>query len=372
MNRSTSFPGEAEASSRPARFKPGTDIPSAFVYRFFETVVDRWWIKAADRAARDRVPVAPVERDLRVRVERVEQLTDDVRALSFVRTDGAPLSAWDPGAHVDLLLPSGRMRQYSLNGDPDDLGSYRIAVRRIDEGQGGGGGSVEVHSLQAGRELTLKGPRNAFPFIASPSGYVFVAGGIGITPILPMLRDAVRRRDPYVLVYTGRTRESMPFLDELRSLTGGHEVHVWPDDEHGVPDAASIIDLAPRGAALYACGPAPMIDAIRAAIPDPRIDTLHYERFSPPPVVGGKPFTVRLANRDTEVRVESDESALSAVRRVLPGQAYSCRQGFCGTCRVRVLAGRVEHRDHVLTESEREEHMILCVSRAEGTVSVEA
>ncbi|WNG88030.1 PDR/VanB family oxidoreductase [Mycobacterium sp. ITM-2016-00317] len=316
--------------------------------------------------------MAAVDRDLRVRVARVSEEANDVRAVWFTRTDNELFPAWDPGAHVDVVLPSGRTRQYSLNGDPDDLRTYRIAVRRIDETRGGGGGSAEVHALEVGQALTLKGPRNAFPFINSPHGYLFVAGGIGITPILPMLRDVARRGDPYVLIYTGRDRASMPFLDEIAEIAGHHDVHIWPDDEYGAPDAGKIIALAPTGAALYTCGPIPMIEAIRAQIPDPHIDTLHYERFSPPPVLGGEAFTVQLATSGVEVLVKSDESALTAIRRTKPGQAYSCQQGFCGTCKVRVLGGQVEHRDNVLTDDERADHMILCVSRAQGSIAIDA
>ncbi len=359
-------------TTAPVRYTPGLDIPDTPLLRLFETVAARWWTGAATRSARCRVPVDAIDRDLRVRISRIHQVGNDVRVLDLIRVDGESFPTWDPGAHVDVVLPSGRMRQYSLNGDPDNSSTYRIAVRRIDPERGGGGGSAEVHALEIGQTLTLKGPRNAFPFINSEPGYLFVAGGIGITPILPMLRDAARRGDPYEFVYTGRDRASMPFLDEIAGIVGDHEVHIWPDDEYGTPDAAKIIDLAPAGAALYTCGPAPMIEALRAQIPAPRIDFLQYERFSPPPVLGGEPFTVRLANSGAEVQVGSDESALAAIRRAKPGQAYSCQQGFCGTCKVRVLDGEVEHRDRVLTEGERGDHMIVCVSRGRGSVSIDA
>ena len=352
------------------------DIPDSRLYRSFETVVGGYWTKAAYRSWRRRKPLGRIDRDLRVRVSRGDDEGRDVRAIWFESEGGGDLPPWDPGAHVDVVLPSGRLRQYSLTSDPDDLSAYRIGVRRIDPSAGGGLGSVEAHHLEVGDELVLKGPRNAFPFVDSPAGYLFVAGGIGITPILPMLRDVVRRGVPYEFVYTGRSRETMPFLDELREIVGDHEIHVWPDDEidtaSGHPDVARIFALAPEGAALYCCGPMPMIDAIRAQIPDPQIDTLHYERFSPPPVLGGEPFRVRLEESDLEVEVGGSESALTAVRRVRPGQAYSCQQGFCGTCRVRVLEGEVEHRDHALADYEREGHMVLCVSRASGTVVIDA
>ncbi|MBO0842696.1 MAG: oxidoreductase [Nocardioides sp.] len=347
------------------------ELPDSRLYRVFEAIIGGYWTKAAYRSWRHRSPLGRVDRDLHVVLTGIDVEGSDVAAFWFEREDGEPLPPWDPGAHVDVLLPSGKLRQYSLNSDPEELSSYRISVRRIPPPVGGGG-SEEMHTLSVGDRLTLKGPRNAFPFVDSPDGYLFVAGGIGITPILPMLRDVVRRGEPYAFVYTGRSRETMPFLREIWEIVGDHEIHLWPDDEMGIPDAAKIIDLAPEGAALYCCGPMPMIDAIRSQIPDPQIDTLHYERFSPPPVLGGLPFTVRLEASGLSVDVAADESALTAVRRVRPGQAYSCQQGFCGTCRVRVLSGEVEHRDHALADYEREGNMILCVSRADGVVTIDA
>jgi len=347
-------------------------IPDNPTYRVLEALVQRW-VRVAERSGRHRPRATPVDRDLAVRVAAVEDVADGVRAISLVRRDGAALPPWDPGAHVDVLLPGGTMRQYSLNSDPDDLTSYRIGVRAIPRELGGAGGSLAMHALRAGDELVLKGPRNAFPFIDSPAGYLFVAGGIGITPILPMLRDAVRSGLPWAFVYTGRTRASMPFLEELAEITAGHDdrVHLWPDDEYGVPDAGRILAVAPAGAALYCCGPIPMIETIRAAVPADNIDTLHYERFTPPPVVGGRPFAVRLDRTGDLVEVGAQTSALAAIREVRPRVAYSCQQGFCGTCKVRVLSGEVEHRDRVLTPAERADHMMICVSRAAGEVVID-
>lgn len=311
----------------------------------------------------------PVDRRLRMRVADVRTEAEGVLALRLEPVEQAWVPPWQPGAHVDVLLPSGRLRQYSLTGDPADTTSYRIAVRHIPDG---GGGSAELHALRVGAELVLRGPRNAFPFIAA-GRYLFVAGGIGITPIRPMLRDALERRAEWIFVYTGRTRASMPFLAELAELARVHpgRVHIWPDDEHGTPDAATIVALAPTGAALYTCGPPPMIDAIRAALPARNVSTLHYERFSAPPVVGGAPFEIVLARSGHVVRVAATQSALDAVRRVLPAVAYSCQQGFCGTCPARVLGGDVEHRDRCLTPDERETRMAICVSRASGRVTLD-
>ncbi|MBK1783411.1 PDR/VanB family oxidoreductase [Prauserella cavernicola] len=298
------------------------------------------------------------ELDLSIRDIRAE--AEDVVSVTLADPHGRRLPAWVPGAHLDVVLPSGRQRQYSLCGDVTDRAVYRIAVRRIRDGHGG---SAEVHDgLRVGDALRVRGPRNAFPLIDAAS-YLFIAGGIGITPILPMVRECHRRGRPWRLVYLGRTRASMPFLAELGEFGGA--VDLRPDTETGPPRIAELLSLADPGAAVYLCGPPPLADGARGLLTeaDPSA-SLHTERFSPLPVAGGEPFRLRLARSGLTVDVAADETALAAVRRALPGVAYSCRQGFCGTCRTRVLSGEVEHRDRTLTESEREDSVLLCVSRA--------
>ena len=330
------------------------------------TVIVAAYEKVSGVSGRLRPEIRPVDRRLRVRVDERRGEGDDVVSLHVTPVTGAPLPAWHPGAHVDVELPSGRLRQYSLCGDPADPDRYRIAVRRIADG---GGGSIEMHALRAGDEVTLRGPRQAFPLITADR-YLFVAGGIGITPILPMVRAAARRGAEWQLVYTGRTRASMPFLAELAGL-GPERVHIRPDDEAGAPTGEDLIARAPYGAALYACGPPPMIDALRAVPRSGRISSLHHERFSPPPVVGGRPFQAVLARSGHVVAVGADETALTAIRRVRPDIAYSCQQGFCGTCPVALLGGEVEHRDRCLTDGQRTTRMAICVSRASGQVTLD-
>lgn len=304
-------------------------------------------------------PVRRTGFDLPMLVERIEEEAEDVRSLTLRHPNGSELPAWQPGAHLDLFLPSGRQRQYSLNGDPADRRHYRVSVRRIADG---GGGSREVHELKVGDRLRIRGPRNAFDYVVAPR-YLFVAGGIGITPILPMLRAARADRRFARLVYTGRSRATMPFLDELAAIEGA-DIAIRPDDECGPPDVAALVASAPRGTAIYVCGPPPMLAAAARAVgDDPRV-SLHTERFSPPPVLGGAEFTVTLARSGASVRVGAEESALAAIRRVQPGVAYSCQQGFCGSCKVGVLAGRVEHRDRTLSPVERDKAMLTCVSRS--------
>ena len=292
---------------------------------------------------------------------------EDVVQLTLASPDGTKLREWHPGAHIDLYLPSGRTRQYSLCGDPRQEREYRIAVRRIPEG---GGGSVEVHDLDVGQIVEISDPRNAFmmplPGSASRTEKLrFLAGGIGITPILPMARLAERLGLTWSLCYTGRHRDSLPFLDELAAF--GDKVRVRTDDEHGLPTAAELLEGVDERTAVYVCGPPPMIEVVRRTVPVGSGTELHVERFSPLPVVGGAPFELELARSKRVVGVGADQSALAALRAAQPNVGYSCQQGFCGTCVQRVLAGEVEHRDNTLTDRQRElGQMLVCVSRAKS------
>ncbi len=307
---------------------------------------------------------------------------ENVVALTFAAPDGGILARWHPGAHLDLLLPSGRMREYSLCGDPADRLTYRIAVRRIPDG---GGGSIEVHdALSVGDLVSIKGPRNAFPLAVPGHGsrarsIRFIAAGIGITPILPMLAAADRFGLDWSMIYTGRSADSIPFRDEVARY--GDKVTIRTDDADdtsggpvGLPTMEELLGpvdpetgSAPAGLAVYCCGPVPMPERLRRHLSDRPDIELHYERFSPPPVENGFPFTVTLASTGQQVEVAADETALAAIRKVLPSVPYSCQQGFCGTCKVRTLSGDIDHRDNILTEPERAAGTFLtCVSRADG------
>lgn len=313
-------------------------------------------------ASLHRRPVRQVEREMVLTVHHTQIEAMGVRSFRLVSAAGTPLPRWQPGAHLDVLLPSGRRRQYSLCGDPADRSSYRIAVRLIADG---GGGSRELHeSVGVGCVVRASAPRNAFPFVPA-SHYVFLAGGIGITPILPMVKHAAAQGTPWQLVYTGRCRESMPFLDELSELDPAR-VLLRPYDQHGFPSGEQLLAHAPPGATVYCCGPAAMIENVRRAFPASAASAFHVERFTAPPILGGQAFEVRLARSNRVVGVPADRSVLDALREVLPTIAYSCRRGFCGTCRTRVIAGEVAHRDEVLTPQERAEAMTICVSRSRG------
>ena len=285
-----------------------------------------------------------------------EPIADDVVRLTLAGS--AALPTWSPGAHVDVLLPSGRQRSYSLCGDPA-LSVWQVAVRRLDDG---GGGSVEMHGLQLGDVLRVRGPRQAFPLAVAPS-YLFLAGGIGITPLLPMARAAAAAGADWRLVHAGRSRASLPKL--LGALDPARAT-VSCDDEVGLLDLPALIGSTPPAAAVYVCGPPPMLAAASAAFRalPPSGRSFHAERFAPPPVVDGKPFEVRLARAGVTVEVGATETMLTALRVAVPGVAYSCRQGFCHTCVQKVLGGAVQHRGTPVADRQ----VLTCVSRGSDLV----
>ncbi|WP_410662671.1 PDR/VanB family oxidoreductase [Amycolatopsis sp. lyj-84] len=282
-------------------------------------------------SGRRRPPVAAVDRDLPLVVDDLRAEADGVVSLRLVHEHGEPLPRWRPGAHVDLSPRPGLVRQYSLCGDPDDRSAYRVGVRLLGEG------STAVHALKKGARITARGPRNAFPFVASPA-YLFIAGGIGITPILPMVRQAAASGADWRLVYTGRDEASMPFLDELSEF--GDRVWVRPDTDYGIPaSGAELLEGAEKSAPIYCCGPVPMIVGVRTDAALRTSGPVFFERFSTPPIVGGKPFRVELARSGRTLDVPADRTTLDVLRETVPGIAYSCRQGFCGTCELPTVTG---------------------------------
>ncbi|WP_439381770.1 PDR/VanB family oxidoreductase [Amycolatopsis lexingtonensis] len=279
-------------------------------------------------------------------LDRVERVADDVVSL-VLRGDEGPLEAWEPGAHIDLALPNWLTRQYSLCGDPTDLSAYRIAVRHDPLSRGG---SEYVHLfLQPGRTLEVSSPRNHFPLVPAPE-YLFLAGGIGITPILPMLRAAGAAA---TLVYAGRSPGTMPFAADLRAEFGDR-VRLFG---HGRPDLAALAAEFPA-AEVYCCGPASMVDAAEALFP-----RVHTERFQPTRRVFGPdtPFEVECARSGGTIRVPADESLLDALTHAGRPVPSGCREGVCGSCELSVLDGEPEHRDDIGAPEGR---MYACVSRA--------
>ncbi|MFV2108763.1 cytochrome P450 [Micromonospora sp. LOL_015] len=325
--------------------------------------------RAADAAAGGAPALTRPGGDRELVVAAVTRAADEVLEVRLAAADGAPLPAWAPGAHLEVRLPSGRVRQYSLCGDPADTGGYRIGVLRETAGRGG---SVELHAVAAaGTTLTVRGPRNHFPLVDADQ-YLFLAGGIGITPILAMVREAVRRGTPYRVVYGGRSRVSMAFADELAALAGDRAV-LLPQDEAGLPDLAGLIGGVGDGTAVYCCGPGAMINAVEQVCADAgRTGQLHVERFAAgddlevafDPAANTE-FDVQLARTGVTLRVPKDKRMIEVLREAVPGLTYDCEKGYCGACETRVLAGTPEHRDSLLTEGERAagRSMMICVGR---------
>lgn len=293
---------------------------------------------------------------------------EGVMSLELRADNGQPLPAWEAGAHIDVHLPSGTVRQYSLCGDPQEPDCLRIAVLREDKGRGG---SREVHdALRVGMTLRIGTPRNAFA-LAEAEAYQFVAGGIGITPILPMILAAQRAGKPWHLVYGGRSRRSMAFLERLQAHAG-EQVQILPADEFGLLDLQRIAERAAAGAETYSCGPGVLLDALTERFEAQELgQRLHLERFSAAPLPAGSAagdFCVVLARSGREITVAPDCSIMQALRANGVEVPSSCEQGVCGMCETRVLEGEVDHRDMLLTASEQacNNLMMVCVSRAKS------
>ncbi|ROO86043.1 ferredoxin-NADP reductase [Actinocorallia herbida] len=301
---------------------------------------------------------------LDLHVARKERAADGVVALTLRRADGGRLPDWSPGAHVDLVLPNGTTRQYSLCGDRWDAHAYRIAVLREPAGRGG---SAFVHDdLAEGDRVGLGGPRNGFRLV--PAGrYAFIAGGIGITPLLPMIDQAERQGVPWTLRYGGRTRSSMAFLDELAAY--GAKATIVPHDEHGPLDLAAALTGLPGDARIYCCGPAGLLDAVAARCADLPPGRLRLERFVAAARADGTvddAFQVELRRSGRTLTVAPSETLLDALGAAGVSVLSSCGQGLCGTCETTVLDGVPDHRDALLDDADRAagDCMLVCVSRA--------
>ena len=294
-----------------------------------------------------------------------EDVAEGVVSLTLAHPDRARLPDWTPGSHIDLILPDGTTRQYSLCGDRWDAHTYRIAVLREPAGRGG---SAYVHDeLRPGDRVGVGGPRNHFPLVPSHT-YLFIAGGIGITPLLPMVHQAELLGADWQLLYGGRTRSSMAFREEL---TGGHgdRVHLEPQDERGLLDLTAWLGEPRPDTKVYCCGPAPLLTAVEAACAHWPPYALRTERFTAAPrtaPVRNTPFEVELRRTGRTVTVTPEVSVLEAARRAGADVLSSCEQGTCGTCLTPVLAGRPDHRDSILTDHERaaDDCMFPCVSRS--------
>lgn len=293
----------------------------------------------------------------------------NVAMLVLADPHGGELPAWRPGAHIDLHIERpgspAMVRQYSLCGNPGDRSEYRIAVLREELG---GGGSVHLHDhVRQGQLVRVSEPRDLFTFDVQDR-MVFVAGGIGITPILPMIRHASDAGVDWVLHYAGRARAAMPFLTDLEQY--GERVRVYVSGEDRMSVSAVAADAASSGATIYACGPAVLIDALEDEAVSARAE-LFVERFvnsSPLVTSEDRPFEVELTLSKRSFTVNPGESILEKVVAAGVPAPSSCRGGTCGTCETFIVEGVADHRDAVLNAKERAENevMMICVSRCQG------
>ena len=271
-----------------------------------------------------------------------------------------PLPAWAPGAHIDLGLPDS-VSQYSLCGDPSDRRYYRIGVLREVESAGS---SRYVHEVLRPSDLVeVGGPRNHF-VLEDAAEYVFVAGGIGITPLLPMIAAVSAADRPWTLAYGGRTRASMAFLEEL--APHGERVTLHPADEVGLIDLDATLGEPRPDVAVYACGPEPLLAALEDRCASWPTGALHLERFKAKPRQSDeedRPFEVVAASTGQRLLVPAGRSALEVLDEAGFGVPNACRDGVCGSCETKVLAGIPDHRDSVLDADETGSLMV-CVSRA--------
>ncbi|MGX9221951.1 PDR/VanB family oxidoreductase (plasmid) [Massilia varians] len=315
------------------------------------------------------VPAQPPARQVwegELDIVAFEPGADGVALITLAAQGGSKLPAWEAGAHIDLILGNGIERQYSLCGDPGEPGRWRIGVLREPRSRGG---SAFVHEqLQALGKVRARGPRNHFA-LPEAEEYRFVAGGIGITPILAMVREAERRGKHWKLLCGGRSLSSMAFVDELRAY--GERVTIAPQDSHGLLKLAAYLDGAPAGTAVCACGPEPLLDALGAVCGALPSVSLHLERFAPaaqPPVADNTEFELELRKSGRTLRVRKDQSVLDAARAAGATVYTSCESGVCGTCETAVLDGMPDHRDVVLSTQEKAggRTMMVCVSRCKS------
>ncbi|MDH6246455.1 PDR/VanB family oxidoreductase [Mycobacterium sp. OTB74] len=302
-------------------------------------------------------------------VRRRSTPAEGVVLLEFTHPDNEDLPRWEPGAHVDLILSVGLTRQYSLCSDPGDRGAWRVGV--LFDPNNSRGGSRYVHeNLHEGTTVRVRGPRNHFPLVDAPR-YRFIAGGIGITPIFTMLEAVQRTGHEWTLLYGGRTKASMALADELVERYPDR-VTLWPQDEKGFLDLASYLRDPDDDTLIYSCGPEGLLNAVESNCAHWPPGALHIERFAAKAPTAEEAaqaldrFEVVCRRSGVTLEVTPDQSVLEVLEEADIPIMASCYEGVCGTCESRILEGKPDHRDSVLSAAEKAagEVMLVCVSRS--------
>lgn len=307
---------------------------------------------------------------LNVRVGKIEMEAKGVISIQLVGSGHGPLPQFSPGAHIDLHLPNGLIRQYSLCNDAGNSGFYLVAVSNALNGRGG---SAFIHeSLKAGDELKISKPKNNFSLKKEDRNLFFMAGGIGITPIISMIHYSISHELEWKLLYSARSRQDAAFYDYLISnhLTRERVDFHFDDERNGIFDVNDLETMVPADAEIYCCGPVPMIEAVRRYAEAKLKKCINYEFFSKPEEAYEQTpshrFSVQLARSKKRIEVDEGKTILEALEEHGCDAPFSCREGMCRGCETTVIQGRPDHRDYVLSEEERRhgKTMMICVSRS--------
>lgn len=299
-----------------------------------------------------------------VEVVQKRSVAQGIFLFTLRRVDRGALPGFSPGAHLTVQAPAGMRRNYSLCSDPFDAGHYEIAVKRDARGRGG---SVSMaDEVQVGQRLLVSAPRNNFELEERARDFVFVAGGIGITPILSMMRHLKRQGRGFQLYYCTRDAGTTAFMAQLEDeFPGQVQIH----HDHG--DLAQVLDLwpvfeKPGDAHVYCCGPRGLMDSVADMSGHWPSGSVHFESFGVDAKLyaENKPFSVRLARTGKTLEIPAEQSILEALRAQGLRVASSCESGTCGSCKTRLIEGEAEHRDMVLSDTEKADHIMVCVSRA--------
>lgn len=302
--------------------------------------------------------------DLTIRGKRL--LAEGIYEFELVSADGSVLPGFSAGGHLPIETPSGAMRQYSLSNDPSERDRYVIGVKLETEGRGGSRSMIE--DTAEGDTLKALEPANDFPLQEAPD-YILIAGGIGITPILCMARALTAQRKPFKLIYCTRSPELTAYQDVLTSdeVAGDVTIHHDDGDLDKVYDFWELLET-PTKAHIYCCGPKPLLEEVLGVTGHWPAGAVHFEDFKPVEIfrAADVAFDVTLAKSGQTVSVPVESTILEALRNAGVKTPSSCESGTCGTCKTRYLSGNVDHRDLVLMPEEKSDHVMICVSRADG------
>lgn len=304
----------------------------------------------------------------KLRVTRIDAVTPRIRRIELQNADADELPAFTAGSHIDVELGNGEVRSYSLLNDPNERNRYVLGVLREQDGTGG---SEWIHDhLKTGDVLTAQPPSNDFPLDEEGGHHILIAGGIGITPILSMAARLASIGRSYALHYCARSPAEAAFSDELAARHGAQlKFHFDGGNPAAGLDLKSLLAVRPPAAHVYVCGPAGLIRAVREAARGWPDGMVHFELFKgsardTEPVSNDQPFDIVLKRANLRLTVPADKTILQVVRAAGVKVKTLCTRGTCGTCRVGLVSGKVDHRDEVLDDDERDSFLQVCVSRA--------